>query len=149
MADIVRSRTIAAERDEVWAILADFGSIARWAPNVDHSCPMSDRTEGVGTVRRIQTGRATLVERVTEWPPSTLAYTIEGLPPILGSVVSRWTIESVPGGSRVSLASHIEAGPRPPQRLVARAVGRRLASAADEMLAALERQVADQGSVAR
>ncbi|MDH3679657.1 MAG: SRPBCC family protein [Acidimicrobiia bacterium] len=139
MADVARTRTVAADVDEVWAGLADFGAIARWAASVDHSCLMSDQTEGEGTVRRIQTGRTTLVERVTEWvPPSRLIYTIEGLPPVLGSVVNRWTIEPADGGARVSLSTRIEAGPRPPQRLVARAVGRRLASAADELLTGLE-----------
>lgn len=145
MAEVVRSRIVAADVDEVWAALADFGAIARWAPNVDHSCLMSDQTEGVGTVRRIQAGRSTLVERVTEWaPPSALVYTIEGLPPILRSVISRWTIEAAGGGARVSLITQIEPGPRPPHRVVARMAGRRLASAAEKMLAGLDRHVTQQ-----
>ena len=149
MVDVVRTRTVAADVDEVWTALADFGAISRWAPNVDHSCLMSDRTEGIGTVRRIQTGRTTVVERVTEWEPGTaLAYSIDGLPPILRSVVNRWTIEPVGGDTRVSLTSSVHAGPRPPRRLVARVVGRRLASASDEMLAGLDRHLTQrQGAV--
>jgi carbon monoxide dehydrogenase subunit G len=147
--DVVRTRTVAADVDQVWAALADFGAISRWAPNVDHSCLMSDRTEGIGTVRRIQTGRTTVVERVTEWQPGrALGYSIEGLPPILGSVVNRWTVEPAGGDTRVSLTSSVDTGPRPPRRLVARVVRRRLASASDEMLAGLDRYLTErQGAV--
>ena len=83
VAVISRSRTIAAEPQAIWDVLADFGSISSWADNVDHSCLLSPATEGiaVGTTRRVQVGRNTLVERITEFdPPTTLAYDIEGLP---------------------------------------------------------------------
>ena len=94
MTEVVRSRRIGAGADDVWAVLADFGAIARWAGDVDHACLMSDQTEGVGATRRVQTGRTTLVERVIDWAaPSTLAYEITGLPPVVRSVVNRWTIE--------------------------------------------------------
>ena len=93
MATVMKSATIPASIDAVWAVLADFAAISQWAPNVDHSCLMSDQTEGVGMVRRIQTGRTTIVETV--------------------------------------------AGPRPPQQGIAKAVGRKLGQASDEMLAGL------------
>ena len=69
MATVMKSTTIPASVDAVWAVLADFAAISQWAPNVDHSCLMSDQTEGVGMVRRIQTGRTTVVERVEHWEP--------------------------------------------------------------------------------
>ncbi|MEL6980865.1 MAG: SRPBCC family protein, partial [Actinomycetota bacterium] len=107
-----------------------------------HSCLMSDQTEGVGTTRRIQVGRTTLVERVIDWvEPSTLAYELDGLPPVVRSVTNRWTIEPDEDGRApgrpavtVSLTSTIDAGPRPPQQVVARAVGRRLGTASDGLL---------------
>lgn len=142
MTAVERRRSIAASPETVWAVLADFGAIAGWAGNVDHSCLLSDRPTGVGAVRRIQTGRTTVVETVTEWQPGeALAYTIEGLPPVVRSVVNRWTIEPAAdtGGADVTLTSTIDTGPRPPQRLVAKAIGRRLAAASDEMLAGLDR----------
>lgn len=143
MTEVVRTRRIEVDPDEVWAALADFGSISRWAPNVDHSCLMSDQREGVGTIRRIQAGRTTVVERVVDWEaPTSLAYRIDGLPPIVRSVVNRWTIEPADGAAEVSLATEIDAGPRPPQRLAARAIGRRLAGASDQMLAGLDRHLA-------
>ncbi len=56
MADIRRSRSIAARPDEIWDVLADFGSISSWAPNVDHSCILFAGPDGgaVGTARRVQ-----------------------------------------------------------------------------------------------
>lgn len=146
MTEVVRRRRIEADPDEVWAALADFGAIARWVDDVDHSCLMTDQIDGIGTTRRIQVGRTTLVERVVEWePPTVLAYAIEGLPPVLRSVVNRWMIEpnegaTAPGNPTVtvSLTSTIDAGPRPPQHLVAWAVGRRLGSTSDDLLAGLD-----------
>ena len=64
MSSVERSTTIDASPDDVWAILADFGEIGLWAPNFDHSCLLSEQTSGVGTVRRVQVGRTTLVETV-------------------------------------------------------------------------------------
>lgn len=142
MTEISRTRNLEAGVDEVWAALADFGAIARWAPNVDHSCLLSERVEGIGAVRRIQAGRSTLLERVTEWEQGAiLAYTIEGLPPVVRSVVNRWAVEPDGGGTRVVLTSRVESGSRPPQRLVARAIGRRLGAASDQMLDGLERHL--------
>ncbi len=143
MTEVVRTRRIEVGPDRVWDALTDFGSIARWAPNVDHSCLISDQRDGVGTVRRIQAGRMTVVERVVDWdtPSMSLAYDIDGLPPIVRSVVNRWTVEPVDGVAQVSVTTEIEAGPRPPQRLAARAIGRRLAGVSDEMLAGLDRHL--------
>lgn len=150
MTSVVRSRRMSAPAADVWAALADFGAIARWAPIVDHSCLMSDQAEAVGAVRRIQTGRTTVVERVIEWSPgSALGYRIEGLPLVLRSVSNRWTIEPVADGdsTAVSITTEIDAGPRPPQRLVARAAVRRLASASGAMLEGLDRHLAGLGVV--
>jgi uncharacterized protein YndB with AHSA1/START domain len=149
MIEVTRHRRIDAGAAEVWAALADFGAIARWGDDVDHSCLMTAQTEGVGTTRRIQVGRTTLVERVVEWePPTVLAYAIEGLPPVIRSVVNRWAIEpdeSVKANGRaavmVSLTSTIDAGPRPPQQVVARAAGRRLGATNDGLLAGLDAAV--------
>ncbi len=151
MTDVLRTLRIEATAEEVWATLADFGSIARWADAVDHSCLLTDQAAGVGAARRIQVGRTVLVERVVDWvEPSTLAYAIEGLPPVVRSVVNRWTIE--PDGAAadattpavvVSLSSTIDTGPRPPQRLAARAIGRRLGSTNDDLLAGLAAAVTE------
>ncbi len=148
MIEVVRTVPTVASTAEVWSILADFGAIARWAPNVDHSCLLSGQTEGVGMVRRIQSGRMTVVERVREWHPvgrsegvAGLAYDIEGLPPVVRSVVNRWSLEAATQGSIITLTTRIDTGPRPPQQLVAKALGRKLGAVSDEMMAGLTDQV--------
>lgn len=140
MIDVIRARTAAADLTRVWDTLADFGAISAWAPNVDHSCLLADvADEGHdlnGITRRIQTGRTVLLERIVDWsPPAQLAYSIEGLPPVLRSIVNVWHLEpDTAQRTNVTLTSHVDAGPRPPQQAIARLVGRRLAAASDEML---------------
>lgn len=138
MTEVVRTTDVSASPSEVWAALSDFGAISAWADAVDHSCLMSDQTEGVGAVRRIQSGRVTLVERVERWePPSVLGYALEGLPPVVKSASNTWRVSPNGTGSTVSLATDVDCGPRPPQRLIARAVARRLATTCEHLLADL------------
>lgn len=142
---VERTALIGAPVEAVWAVLGDYEAISTWAPNVDHSCLMTEQTHGVGAVRRIQTGRTTLIETVTAWDPErTLTYTITGLPPVIRSVVTRWTVEIADNATLVTLASEIDAGHRPPQQLIARIVGLRLAAASEQMLDGLTAHFADQ-----
>ncbi len=151
MTDIVRTRTIEAKQQAVWDVLADFGAISGWADNVDHSCILDhgdDRAGGaVGTTRRIQTGRNTVVERIIEHEaPMTFAYDIEGLPPRLRTVRNRWTL--APQGDAatvVSLTTTIEIGPRPPQQLAERVACRVFAKQSDTMLAGLAAAMQNRG----
>lgn len=84
-------------------------------------------------------GRDALVERIVEFdPPRVLAYEIDGLPRRLRRVVNRWTLEPAHEESaRVTLASTVEIGPRPAQRLAERVFCRLLARQSDGMLAGL------------
>lgn len=141
MADIRRSRSIAARPDQIWDVLADFGSIGSWAPNVDHSCILFSGPDGaaIGTARRVQVKRDALVERITEFdPPRALAYDIEGLPRRVRRVANRWTLAAGPGGSTlVALTSTVEIGSGPAQTLAERVLCRVLARQSDAMLAGL------------
>lgn len=135
MSQVIRQRQIAAPPDTVWQVLADFDRIADWAPNVDHSCLLTEQDSGEGVVRRVQVGRMVLTETIQSWQPgSSLSYAISGLPPVIRSVVNTWRLEPQAGGTLVTLTTDVDAGGRPPQQLVARVVGRKLASASDEML---------------
>lgn len=140
-ADITRTRSIAAAPQEIWDVLADFGSISSWARNVDHSCILVRGPEGesVGTTRRIQAGRNTLVERITEFhPPHALAYDIEGLPKRLRRVINRWTLRSETGSATlVGLTTTVHIGSGPIQELAERVLCRVLARQSDVMLAGL------------
>jgi Polyketide cyclase / dehydrase and lipid transport len=143
VAEIHRSRTIAAEPKDVWEVLADFGSISFWADNVDHSCILNHGDEPVGTTRRVQIGRNALVERITEFDPTwALSYDVEGLPKRLRRLTNRWTLRRVHAGNTVvTLTSTVEIGSRSVQKLAERTVCRVLARQSDVMLDGLERRL--------
>lgn len=138
MTDVRHERRVAAPPPVVWRVLADFGGIARWSRSVDHSSFMTVQREGPGATRRIQTGRTVVLERVTEWEPERrLAYEFIGLPPVVSEATNTWEIAVDGDGSRVSLTASITPGPRPPMRVAARAVARRMGSINDRLLADL------------
>jgi uncharacterized protein YndB with AHSA1/START domain len=139
VADISRYLTIAAEPQTIWDVLADFGAISSWVDFVDHSCLLTPTADGVGlgTARRAQLGRDTLVERITEFdPPRALAYDVEGVPHPL-RVTNRWTLAPSTGGTVVTLTFTAEIGSNPLQRLAERIVGRGSTKRLDSMLAGL------------
>lgn len=139
MAEIAETTSIARPRDDVWAALADFGDMSRWAPKVDHSCLTTHDGDGVGAVRRVQVGRNALLEHIIAWEPGVrLAYSIEGLPPVIRSVVNTWTLTGADQSTTVTLTTRIDTGPRPPQQLVARVFGRAMAKTSRQMLAGLK-----------
>ena len=132
-----------AAPEVVWRVLADFGTLARWAPNVDHSCLLAEQPEGVGMVRRVQVGRSALVESVVAWVPAkTLAYEIAGLPTMLEQVTNTWTLEPQTSGTKVTLTTEIDAGTRPLKRMAAKVVGHKFAGASEEMLDGLAEHIA-------
>jgi uncharacterized protein YndB with AHSA1/START domain len=149
---VERSRTIPAHLTRVWDVLADFDGLAVWAANADHTCWLDEPPpdgEMVGRARRVQAGRVVLVETITVWePPARLAYDLGGLPRVVKSAVNEWRLSVDPSDSErtvVTLATHVDCGPRPPQRLVARIVGRRLAGASDVMLDSLAAHLGSRG----
>ncbi|MDG2428649.1 MAG: SRPBCC family protein [Acidimicrobiales bacterium] len=138
MTTLERFRLVDAAPTEVWKVLSEFEAINSWAPNVEHSCFLTESTSGVGTARRVQVGRSALVETVVEWEePHTLSYSVEGVPPVIRSVTNTWQVEPTEDGTKVRLITEIDAGRRPPQKLIARIIGRRLGAASDEMLCGL------------
>lgn len=140
VAEISRRRTIAARPQAIWSVLADFGSLSTWVDNVDHSCVTNDGPDGgpLGTTRRVQMGRNTLLERITEFgPPATLAYDITGLPKRLRKVSNRWTLQETGNSTVVTLTSRVEIGGGPLARLAERIVGRAMAKQSDALLAGL------------
>lgn len=144
MADIERRRTIAASPEAIWDVLADFGTISAWADNIDHSCILVHATKPVGTTRRVQVGRDTLVERIVQFdPPRTLAYEIEGLPRRLRAVTNSWTVRASDNSSVVTLTSTVEIGSRASQQLAERALCRVLARQSEAILAGLAKRMED------
>lgn len=143
MTSVESSVEIAADAAAVWAVLADFGDLARWTRPVQHSWLVSEQTEGVGAVRRVQVARMAMIEEIVTWDPErAMGYTITGLPPIVRSATNTWTLTPIDGRTRVTLTSDIDTGSRPPLSLVARAVAKRLAVASELMVADLATEVA-------
>jgi len=139
VADIDRSRTVAADPKEVWDVLADFGSISSWADNIDHSCILNHGSEPIGTTRRVQIGRNALVEQITEFEPTrALAYDVDGLPKRLHRFNNRWSLRPADDGTTiVTLTSTVEIGSGPMQKLAERVVCRVQVRQSDVMLAGL------------
>ncbi len=136
-----RVATIGAPPEAVWATLADFDAISEWAGNVDHSSSTTEATEGVGTARRVQAGRIVLIETVTVWEaPSTLAYTLDGLPPLARTVTNRWDLAAAAGdagATAVTFTTTIEPLGGPRGRIGQRILGRVLGKAADDLVQGL------------
>ena len=142
MAHVSRRRTIRAQPQAIWDVLADYGAISSWAPGADHSCLLNAGPNGpaVGTARRVQLGRNTLVERIIEFdPPTALAYSIEGLPRRLGALANRWTLRPAGPATEVTITSTI-AGSGPLATVIGRVVARVMRKTSDEMLAGLARR---------
>ncbi len=139
VSDTTATLRVPAPAAEVWAVLADFGEIARWAAIVDHSCLLSAQREGVGMVRRIQSGRRTLVERVVEWVDGErLSYVVEGLPSAIRSLRNTWQLDDGDGSTQITLTSSVDVGPRPPQQLAATVLSRQLSKVSNQMLHGLD-----------
>ncbi|MDW3217270.1 MAG: SRPBCC family protein [Acidimicrobiales bacterium] len=138
MADRRVEQTTVVPPAAVWKKLAAFDRIAEWSAEVDHSSFMTSREEGIGAVRRVQVGPLTLREEIIEWEPEqTLAYELQGLPAIVSRVVNSWEIAADGAGSRVSLTLDVTPGPKPPMRLAARVLARRIGSTNEKLLAGL------------
>jgi uncharacterized protein YndB with AHSA1/START domain len=145
VATIRRTRTVAAEPQAIWDVLADFGAVSSWADFVDHSCLLEHGADGeaVGSSRRVQLGRSTVVERITEFdPPQTLGYDIEGLPRLVRHLRSGWTLRPITSGfTEVTLTNTVDIGSNPVQRLAERVFGRVSVKQLDLLLAGLAKRV--------
>jgi len=119
---------------EVWAALADYRGLARWAREVDHSTLLTDRAQGVGTVRRVQLGRTVLTEHVTRWDDGTaLAYEVRGMPPAIESVEVRWDLTAHDDHTDVEVTVTLEPA-NPAGRALVPVLRRRLARSYLDMI---------------
>lgn len=143
MAQIDRTRTIAAAPQEIWEVLADFGALSTWVDRADHSSILTHGADGpIGTARRVQMGRQTLVERIIEFePPHALAYDIEGLPKRLRRVDNRWTLRPSGDSTVVTLTSTVEIGSGRMQQLAERVMCRLMTRELTGMLAGLAKRL--------
>ena len=135
MVTVTHETTVSASPGMVWAVLADFSSIAGWAQDVDHSCPLTQRLQGVGAERRVQAKSNVLLERVTVWQPEkALAYEIVGAPAVVSSIVNNWSLTADGDHTNVALTCQVEPGPKPPMKLAARFIARLCGSVNQRLL---------------
>ena len=123
--------------ETVWATLACFEDVAQWGRGVDQSSLLTEAPSGIGAVRRVQVGRATLRETIVVWQPlRALGYTIEGLPAIVRSATNTWTLAAQGNGSQTSVTLSCEVVTKA-GRLLDRVVARKIGGANVELLAGL------------
>lgn len=142
MAEVTRSRTVAAEPAEVWQVLADFGALSTWADGVDHSCLLRHSDDPVGTTRRVQAGHETFAETIVAYdPPRELAYDIAGVPRWF-SATNRWNLRPAPGGrTTVTLTSVVRMRPNPLHAIAEPTFARMMAKRSEELLNSLAQHV--------
>lgn len=99
MPSLTVSRIMDAPRPEVWAVLADFGDIARWNTALTGSRIVAGPETGIGAERRCDAGRRTyLQERVTAWQPERgLDMTYTHLPVPVHDARATFRLESLTG----------------------------------------------------
>lgn len=142
MVSVSNELSVAASPAEVWALLAAFDRLAEWAEEIDHSCQLTERSEGVGTERRVQVRTNVVLERVIVWQPTeALAYEIVGLPNVFSRVVNKWTLTADGDHTRLALTAQVEPGPKPPMKIVARLLAQQMGSVNRRLLRDLEAAV--------
>lgn len=147
MATYSTNITINAPIGDIWSVLADFPVISHWVPLIQHSCTLSQQRSGVGAVRRVQIAQQTLVETVTVWEPDTqLSYTIDGLPPIVGTATNTWRLEPSKRGVLVTLTTDIPTGRNPVRKLAATKALERMSIASNSMTSGLRQELATRRS---
>lgn len=130
-----RERVVKARVGDVWAMLADFGAIAAWAPDVVRAHREDHGPLRVGSVRKVKVGPLTLTERVRTCEPALeLAYAIEGLPPLVRSVENAWRLAARGEATHVTLTTTLEPRRFPGARIAGRLLGFELGRASKRML---------------
>ena len=139
--------TINASAEDVWSILSDFPAISKWVPMIQHSCSITQHASGMGATRRVQIAQQTLIETVTVWEPEQrLSYTIDGMPPIVGTATTTWALQTTPTGTLVTLATEIPPSRNPGKRFAAAKALERMSLAARFMTTGLRQEAANRRS---
>lgn len=100
---VEKSAFIAHPPEAVWEVLADFGSVAKWAPRMKDSRITSGQINGVGTRRVMRhVWGFRIVETVTSWDQGVgFSYRLDQAPAPLRGVVETWRVEPEADGTRV------------------------------------------------
>ena len=106
MSSLTRSVVIDAAKDKVWEVLADFGTVSRWAPTITDSAIVGDANEGVGAVRTCEHVKmGTLEETIVSWTEGG-AYSYDvtaGLPFPMKALRNHWIMLERGASTEVTL----------------------------------------------
>ena len=106
MSSLTRSVVIDAARDQVWEVLADFGTVSRWAPTITDSAIVGDASHGVGAVRTCtHVKMGTLEETIVSWTEGE-AYSYDvtaGLPFPMKALRNHWSLGERGANTEVTL----------------------------------------------
>ncbi len=106
MSKLIREIEIEAPAERVWEVLADFSSVANWAPTITESRSTTEANGGVGAERTCNHEKmGTLEERIVAWEDgSSLSYdVIKGLPFPMKSLNNTWSVNAAGDNAIVSL----------------------------------------------
>ena len=113
MPRITKELRITASKEQVWDILADFGAVSNWAPNVSESHTTTEAIRGVGAVRVCDHEKmGHLEERIVAWDEgSSLSYDVtKGLPFPMKSLNNVWSVSDAGDGAVVTLTMDFRMG---------------------------------------
>ena len=147
MPEIVRQIDVDAPVAAVWRVLADFGAVADWAPDVLDARCTTDARSGVGCARVVTASNGTTIEEVvTAWNEGrSLTFAVPGgLARVVGSLAETWSVEDkdADAASRVIVRMQYRSSSGPAGAAVTRALVRpTLAKMLTANLAGLKRHV--------
>ena len=142
-ATISASKTVSADRDDLWAVLADFPNIADWSAGVKRSYATSSSDTGVGAQRHCDLSPAgALEETIQEFVPGermVISIDKASVVPIKSSLTTfeLRDAEDGSGGTEVSVTAQTQpkGGPLSPiiARRMAKGLTKGLAGLIDEL----------------
>ena len=111
MSQLTRRVRIDAPAEKAWAVVADFGGVANWAPTITESRSLTDANGGVGarrTCTHVKMGE--LEEAIVEWDEGRrYSYDVtRGLPMPMKSLNNDRSVESDGDGAVVTLRQNFQ-----------------------------------------
>ncbi|MCB9665252.1 MAG: SRPBCC family protein [Alphaproteobacteria bacterium] len=113
MREFVNEAHIEAPPAAVWAVLGEgYGDLGTWARLGASTHLEAPGPVGVGTTRVVVVPYlGSLRETIVAWEPEhLLVYEVHGLPGLVRSVQSTWTVDAEGEGTRVRMVSRVTSG---------------------------------------
>ncbi len=101
---------IKASQQEVWEVLKDFGNVYTWAPGVEKSYSLGNKTQGVGAGRHcVLADFGQIDEYITRWDEGIgFVYDVTPLGPLTNAMSSWWLTSQSPNTTELRVALHYD-----------------------------------------